>query len=545
MTSLHRKAPTRPAERNLPLRLCEVLEQEYAIIHGHQDRAPTWLIESGQVDATRVIELLRNPSLSALPVAAATVRAKLEAQGISFATERTIDAPLGQSICDALNAALLADEPLYDPQLLPDSSTRQLAGVLARHSPEVRLRANRERARQTAPIAPNEAEADALGADEHTLVNRLLLEDIFPPGAIARVDDVRLGRLFRDVHALRGPDGIASALCLSGGGVRSASFALGVLQSLARAGLLAKFDYMSTVSGGGYIGSWLSTWIHRHPKGLPGVVEELRQRAPPEVGNVRPKLSPEAGALRFLRSYSHFLNARSGLFSIDTWAWIGIYLRNLTLNWLVIIPLLLLVISMPRLYAALVYSSEFAHGNAFPALMWIATLAALLTLICVTVNRPSISDPAKAGEATPVAMRPKNARGALRERFKRQPWILAFGVAPLLLFAAIVSLLVWNYRGKAPFTVALIMQWLAAASPWEWPAVLAYVGVEHLVIWGELVILISWIAATLLGPNRDWKKRLTELLAMLVAGIFTWSLVDQLAEHAVRISRDADEVMHL
>ena len=126
MTSLHGKAPTRPAERNLPLRLCEVLEQEYAIIHGHQDRAPTWLIESGQVDATRVIELLRNPSLSALPVAAATVRAKLEAQGISFATERTIDAPLGQSICDALNAALLADEPLYDPQLLPDSSTRQL-----------------------------------------------------------------------------------------------------------------------------------------------------------------------------------------------------------------------------------------------------------------------------------------------------------------------------------------------------------------------------------------------------------------------------------
>ena len=52
-----------------------------------------------------------------------------------------------------------------------------------------------------------------------------------------------------------------SALCISGGGIRSATFALGALQSLADRGLLAQFDYLSTVSGGGYIGSWLSAWI--------------------------------------------------------------------------------------------------------------------------------------------------------------------------------------------------------------------------------------------------------------------------------------------
>jgi hypothetical protein len=51
-----------------------------------------------------------------------------------------------------------------------------------------------------------------------------------------------------------------SALCISGGGIRSATFALGVLQGLARIGLLQKFDYLSTVSGGGYIGSWLSSF---------------------------------------------------------------------------------------------------------------------------------------------------------------------------------------------------------------------------------------------------------------------------------------------
>ena len=40
-------------------------------------------------------------------------------------------------------------------------------------------------------------------------------------------------------------------LALSGGGIRSATFNLGVLQALAKYGLLRKFDYLSTVSGGG------------------------------------------------------------------------------------------------------------------------------------------------------------------------------------------------------------------------------------------------------------------------------------------------------
>ena len=43
-----------------------------------------------------------------------------------------------------------------------------------------------------------------------------------------------------------------SALCLSGGGIRSATFALGVMQGLARFGLLRHFHYLSSVSGGGF-----------------------------------------------------------------------------------------------------------------------------------------------------------------------------------------------------------------------------------------------------------------------------------------------------
>jgi len=48
-------------------------------------------------------------------------------------------------------------------------------------------------------------------------------------------------------------------LALSGGGVRAATFALGVLQRLAGLGILRFVDILSTASGAGYLGaSWRS-----------------------------------------------------------------------------------------------------------------------------------------------------------------------------------------------------------------------------------------------------------------------------------------------
>ena len=58
-------------------------------------------------------------------------------------------------------------------------------------------------------------------------------------------------------HAEKGLVG----LCLSGGGIRSSTFNLGVLQGLEKFGILPLVDYLSTVSGGGYIGSCLSSFF--------------------------------------------------------------------------------------------------------------------------------------------------------------------------------------------------------------------------------------------------------------------------------------------
>ena len=102
-----------------------------------------------------------------------------------------------------------------------------------------------------------------------------------------------------------------SALCLSGGGIRSATFALGVIQGLAKLGksagdsVLANLDYLSTVSGGGYIGSWLSSWSARSG-GIQPVIKELRQ--PTGV-----KLKPEPQPVHHLREFSNYLTPKLGL----------------------------------------------------------------------------------------------------------------------------------------------------------------------------------------------------------------------------------------
>jgi Patatin-like phospholipase len=155
-----------------------------------------------------------------------------------------------------------------------------------------------------------------------------------------------------------------SALCISGGGIRSATFGLGAIQGLAEKGILTGFDYLSTVSGGGYIGAWLTSWKHR-AGGLPEIVPKLRAGAPlPDPDEVDP--------IGHLREYNNYLSPRLGFFSADTWTLAATVIRNMALNWLVLIPLLMFALMAPRLILALWLlkdNFQLFYGAAMPGVL--------------------------------------------------------------------------------------------------------------------------------------------------------------------------------
>ncbi len=188
-----------------------------------------------------------------------------------------------------------------------------------------------------------------------------------------------LKNIWAAVHALP-ENGKQAALCISGGGIRSATFALGVLQGLARCGLLGKFHYLSTVSGGGYIGGWLTAWIHRAENGLSDVIRDLAK--PRE--ETRP--NPEPVEMQNLRSYSNYLSPRLGLLSADTWTLVATYLRNLLLNWLVLIPLIAAVLTIPWIYLAILMKEPPPY-NFIPCLLGAVCL--VIGVAYMGMNLPS------------------------------------------------------------------------------------------------------------------------------------------------------------
>ncbi len=122
-----------------------------------------------------------------------------------------------------------------------------------------------------------------------------------------------------------------TGLALSGGGIRSATFSLGVLVALARRNLLPQFDYLSTVSGGGYLGSFLTAFL---------------QSPAPGVGLERTELpfkreEGEAAALRHIRHHSKYLAVSSLWERLTT---LAAQFRGMLLNFLAVLWLAVLAV---------------------------------------------------------------------------------------------------------------------------------------------------------------------------------------------------------
>ena len=182
-----------------------------------------------------------------------------------------------------------------------------------------------------------------------------------------QLDQASEARVLADERALIGKtraarigqDGDAPwcGLGLSGGGIRSASLSLGVLQGLAESNVLRRFDYISSVSGGGYIATSLQWWWGRPREDQPdpntptavfGVGPLDFPYGPARPGTPPDHVEGQRGInnLAFLRAHSSYLTAGNGL---SLWSILGVLARTIiisALTWLPILTAFFVVVSI-------------------------------------------------------------------------------------------------------------------------------------------------------------------------------------------------------
>ncbi len=149
----------------------------------------------------------------------------------------------------------------------------------------------------------------------------------------------------------------AVGLSLSGGGIRSATFCLGVVQVLSDKKLMKDFDYLSTVSGGGYIGSFITS--------------TLSQKEGYEA--ISKPYGPDTDSIRHIRQNAKYLSAAN---LKQRWMMVTGALAGLTLN-----------LSAPiGIIALLAFISNYTSMLNIPSFwLWIAGISGGATIIGIIV----------------------------------------------------------------------------------------------------------------------------------------------------------------
>ena len=303
-------------------------------------------------------------------------------------------------------------------------------------------------------------------------------------------------------------------LAFSGGGIRSATFNLGVLQGFANHELLPMFDYLSTVSGGGYIGSWYEAWIYR--AGLDRQVARCSESSRVDDGSspirrVQECLTPnrsrkiehaESQAIRFLREYSNYLTPRLGFLGADTWTAIAIYLRNLLLNQAILILFLFFLLLLPHIA---VYLSQFVTCVRCPNVHYVLPVAifvlVLLAQYGIGKNMNHLTGEGPTGEFPPSA---------------RQGAVLVGVAEPLLLAAWCLSLWMWDARlWNSPWWMWFILGVVGFGFTWSLAALWGVGGSRSASQrWNSLSVRLASIGFS--------------LITSVVAGILLWAIAEKI-----------------
>lgn len=276
-----------------------------------------------------------------------------------------------------------------------------------------------------------------------------------------------------------------TGLCFSGGGIRSATFNLGILQALAELRLLDCFDYLSTVSGGGYIHQWIAAWWKRESAsaaagessdGRTTPFETVRKALVMQPVSTLPGIEPTQ--ISFLRRFSNYLTPRAGAFTADTWTLVAIWMRNTFLNQMIIVSGLIVIFCVLRA-AMIELGSLAAHASELwrSRLSVISCLAIFLLALVYVVRRIWIFT-WKLDNSDQKAAKLQPRQGDLH--LTLAVWLLLFSA---LLFTAICSGATFDFTAAG----GQLGQWLVILASWPeawglfmalalWPALLGWFG---------------------------------------------------------------------
>lgn len=291
-------------------------------------------------------------------------------------------------------------------------------------------------------------------------------------------------------------------LAFSGGGIRSATFNLGVLQGLAEQKLLKNVDYLSTVSGGGYIGGWFGAWVSRQAGGLAAVqkmLQPVRRKQPDAAADSIDRGSEladrEPEPVAHLRAYSNYLAPRVSMLSRDSLSLIAAYTRNLTASLLVLLPALAACVAGARLLHWCFVSETFTGIHCInQTVITLTVLFSAVAYLMITMSLGRIRDVNRyqQGEQIPPSRRVHLSPGVYR-------------VLVLILTTAVV-LAVWLLSDKSRCT------WIDTS---ESKQLLPFGAVGLAFVFGLLSGLLYFVHELLQG---FLGFRLWSLIAKIVAG---------------------------
>ena len=317
-----------------------------------------------------------------------------------------------------------------------------------------------------------------------------------------------------------------SALCFSGGGIRSATFNLGLIQALAKLNLLDKFDYLSTVSGGGYIGAWLTAWIHRSRKSGGSGVSDVQEALKTDGSSHH--ASPthaESYPVMWLREFSNYLTPKLGLFSADSWTMIGIALRNLLLNWLVLIPILTAVFMIPRLQVAVVSLSM--STTATSGLMLLGLVLTIPALIYLHYYRPGMAK---------YRVPPSEGASSMSQRgLDAQRWFIRLCLVPFILSVYCLTT-AWAWYRNAPHGLSELRIGSLPASD-----TFALIGcLLHVIPWLIAMIRLWQLTApTSKTAFLQWRTIELPFIALsgAIGGLLLWGALTEIPSEAVPLGQ--------